>query len=85
MYRELPYLPYPARGPEALGGRELCAAVLRSASAMLARLAYSVAGAAAHAPEREPVLEFYAEAGAPEGALYVDGEFVGVLVGVSRL
>jgi hypothetical protein len=31
------------------------------------------------------VLEFYAEAGAPEGALYVDGELVGMLAGVNRL
>jgi hypothetical protein len=33
----------------------------------------------------EPVLEFYAEAGAPEGALYVDGRRIGVLPGVTRL
>lgn len=33
----------------------------------------------------EPVLEFYAEAGAPEGALYVDGVRVGVVPGVARL
>jgi hypothetical protein len=52
---------------------------------MLARLALSVAGAAAQSPAREPVLEFHAEAGAPEGALYVDGELVGTLVGVCRL
>lgn len=32
-----------------------------------------------------PVLEFYAEAGAPEGALYVDGRLVGHLPGVNRL
>lgn len=36
-------------------------------------------------PAHEPVLEFYAEAGAPEGALYVDGRRVGVLPGVTRL
>lgn len=36
-------------------------------------------------PSPEPVLEFYAEAGAPEGALYVDGNRVGVLPGVTRL
>lgn len=29
--------------------------------------------------------EFHAEAGAPEGALYVDGQFIGWLSGVSRL
>lgn len=33
----------------------------------------------------EPVFEFYAEAGAPEGALYVDGQRIGVLEGVTRL
>jgi len=31
-----------------------------------------------------PVVEFHAEAGAPEGALYVDGELIGHL-DVSRL
>lgn len=40
---------------------------------------------AAPVPAHEPVLEFYAEAGAPEGALYVDGRRVGVLPGVTRL
>lgn len=29
--------------------------------------------------------EFHAEAGAPEGALYVDGRLVGHLIGVTRL
>jgi hypothetical protein len=32
-----------------------------------------------------PVFEFYAEAGAPEGALFVDGQRIGVLKGVTRL
>ena len=31
------------------------------------------------------MLEFYAEAGAPEGALYVDGRLVGLVAGVNRL
>ena len=30
-------------------------------------------------------LEFYAEAGAPEGALYIDGELTAQLEGVRRL
>ncbi|MDR7298358.1 MULTISPECIES: hypothetical protein [Roseateles] len=30
-------------------------------------------------------LEFYAEAGAPEGALYVDGQLVAQLDGIRRL
>ncbi|MBI5718985.1 MAG: hypothetical protein HZC37_15055 [Burkholderiales bacterium] len=85
MQRELPLLPWLGRAPELRSGRQMAAAVLRRVSAMLARLALSVAGAAAQAPVREPVLEFYAEAGAPEGALYVDGVLVGMLAGVSRL
>ena len=32
-----------------------------------------------------PVIEFYAEAGAPEGALYADGQLVAHLPGVLRL
>lgn len=39
-------------------------------------------------PVRAPhpgLLEFHAEAGAPEGALYVDGRFVARLPGVTRL
>jgi hypothetical protein len=39
----------------------------------------------ARPPQGDPVLEFYAEAGAPEGALYVDGRLVAVLPGVTRL
>jgi hypothetical protein len=38
-----------------------------------------------HAPSAEPVLEFHAEAGAPEGALYVNGQLVGHVLGVTRL
>jgi len=36
-------------------------------------------------PAGPQTLEFHAEAGAPEGALYVDGQRVGVLPGVTRL
>jgi hypothetical protein len=43
-----------------------------------------VALAAPHA-RRAPELEFYAEAGAPEGALYLDGDLVGYLPGITRL
>lgn len=64
--------------------RGLAAAVLRAASRALdglaARLALVETRAAA-----EPVLEFYADAGAPEGALYVDGRLVGHVLGVTRL
>ena len=85
LLRSLSYPAWPVRGNGSGFGRRLAVALLRRASAMLARLALSVAGAAAQGPSREPVLEFYAEAGAPEGALYVDGELVCLLPGVGRL
>lgn len=65
--------------------RRVAAAALRSASAVLARLARRVAAPSAPARSADPRLEFYAEAGAPEGALYLDGEYVGQIEGVRRL
>ena len=62
--------------------RRLAAHLLRSASAALARQARDVARPL-HARHRRPpldaTLEFHADAGAPEGALFVDGELVGYL------
>lgn len=68
----------------AAAARRAAASALRSASAVLARLARRLA---AKAPQHrcDPRLEFYAEAGAPEGALYLDGQLVGWLHGVNRL
>lgn len=66
--------------------RKLAAVSLRRASHLLARLARKLAVASARVPARRPPeLEFYAEAGAPEGALYLDGVLVGHLQGVTRL
>lgn len=67
--------------------RHALARMLRAGSRALDALARRLATAdrPAGAPAPEPVLEFYAEAGAPEGALYVDGRLVGVLPGVTRL
>jgi hypothetical protein len=65
--------------------RRLAAAGLRSASAALARLSRRLAQPAARAAHPVPQLEFYAEAGAPEGALYLDGRLVGWVAGVRRL
>ena len=65
--------------------RLLAAAMLRAASRGLDRLARRVARADL-APSAEPlVIEFHAEAGAPEGALYVNGRLLGYLPGVTRL
>ena len=76
-----------ARGaafPETGRARLLAAGAVHGASLWLARLARRLLRAEA-TPAGEPVLEFYAEAGAPEGALYVDGQLVGYVHGVSRL
>ena len=63
----------------------LVAIGLRSASAALARLSRRLAVPASRVARAAPQLEFYAEAGAPEGALYLDGQLVGFVRGVHRL
>ena len=66
--------------------RRLAAALLRSASRLLARLAQRVGEPTiATLPVLPETLEFYADAGAPEGALYLDGHLIGHLPGVRRL
>jgi hypothetical protein len=76
--------PLAERQPASALARHATAGALRSASAMLARLARRLAAPAARS-RSDPRLEFYAEAGAPEGALYLDGQLVGWLQGVKRL
>ena len=74
--------PHPGRD----AARRLAALGLRSASAALARLSRRLALPVARAAQHPvPQLEFYAEAGAPEGALYLDGQLVGWVGGVKRL
>jgi len=73
--------PRPTR--EAL--RRVAAIGLRSASAALGRLSRRLAPPAGRVARPVPQLEFYAEAGAPEGALYLDGKLVGWVSGVQRL
>lgn len=64
----------------------VAAAALQLASQALDRLAQRLtAGPAAPKVLRPAQLEFHAEAGAPEGALYADGVLVAVLPGVTRL
>lgn len=88
MTKFLPWTTAAAERPLKRGTRLLAAALLRALGRVLDRLAHRLA-ATAPAPARPlaalPLLEFHAEAGAPEGALYVDGEFVGHLPGVTRL
>jgi len=80
--RTLPY--YAPRGPSV---RRVLAGMLRAASHSLAQWSRSISATErAHNRTRgETVYEFYAEAGAPEGALYVDGKLVGYVPGVTRL
>lgn len=68
----------------ARGIRRHLARSLRLAARALARWGRQMAMDEVR-PTSDPVLEFYAEAGAPEGALYVDGQRVAVLPGVTRL
>jgi hypothetical protein len=77
--------PAVAMAPAAV--RRLAAALLQGASHALARAAQCVAVQADAQPDvlPAPQLEFHAEAGAPEGALYADGVLVAMLPGVSRL
>jgi hypothetical protein len=79
------YLRPVAEAPVPGVARRAAAASLRSASAALARLALRVAAPPAVRRSVDPRVEFYAEAGAPEGALYLDGELVGWVQGVRRL
>lgn len=81
--RELPWSVAP---PSPGSARRLIAAALRLAGGALEVLARRLGVEDAQpAPGVAPQLEFYAEAGAPEGALYVDGQLVGRVPGVRRL
>lgn len=73
-----------AATPRERRARDLAAALLRVLSRSLVILAERIAPAAS-APAHEAVIEFHADAGAPEGALYVDGKLVGHVLGVQRL
>jgi hypothetical protein len=67
--------------------RRLAVKALEHASAGLARTAARLATVAPVAPDEtaQPCVEFHAESGALEGALYVDGRLVATLPGVKRL
>ena len=63
------------------------AATLQTASDVLTRLAVQLSAAQARRVQVQTV-EFHAvyrDSGAPEGALYVNGELVGTIAGVTRL
>ena len=84
MIKSLPWSYHPAEYALEHRLRHAVAAVLRGASRVLSRLARRVAAKKVrHADIGH--LEFYAEAGAPEGAIYADGILVGYVTGVTRL
>jgi hypothetical protein len=80
-----PWPPLAAHRPWSDAARRLAASALQVASELLARWAHRVATPSAALPSANPRVEFYAESGAPEGAVYLDGELVGWLPGVQRL
>jgi hypothetical protein len=76
--------PYDAAPTGESRARDLLAVALRLLSRALDALALRI-----DPPGKprlaDPVLEFYGDASAPEGALYVDGQLVGHVLGVTRL
>ncbi len=86
MSKTLQGLSGPLAAPHSQPWRRLAALALRCTSHAMVRLSRRLHGRPGPArPAHAPELEFYAEAGAPEGALYLDGEYVGHVPGVSRL
>ena len=66
--------------------RDLTIAALRLLSRALDTLARRMSVPTTPRPRvADPLIEFYGDAGAPEGALYVDGKLVGHVLGVNRL
>ena len=63
------------------------AATLQTASTVLTRLAVRVSEAEAvrSSPQTVEFHAVYRESGAPEGALFINGELVGTIEGVTRL
>lgn len=79
------YLPLDAAAPADRRARDLAAALLRMASRALDALACRLALVEARPAVSDPLIEYHADAGAPEGALYVNGHLVGHVLGVKRL
>jgi hypothetical protein len=77
----------PARLPTTPNARRLAALLMHSIIAVLQRIEHALAEPPLPTEwgRVSPMIEFHAEAGAPEGALYMDGELVARLAGVNRL
>lgn len=74
----------PLASPTSWRARRLLAKLLLATSRVLGLFAAHLMARSAPASD-ETVIEFHGDAGAPEGALYVNGELVGRVLGVSRL
>jgi hypothetical protein len=85
MIKSLPWSYHPAEHAAEHRLRHAVAGVLRGTSRMLSRLARRIAASKKARGADIGHLEFYAEAGAPEGAIYADGLLVGYVTGVKRL
>jgi hypothetical protein len=87
MMSSLPWRFAPSESAFKRSTRRVVAALLQRTSGALARVAQQLDAAEAgeEPTPLQPMLEFHAEAGAPEGALYVEGRLVGHLLGVTRL
>ena len=85
--QDLPLEATTAVPAESRGPRAATAALLRAASRLLDALAerLAVVDPPAALAATDPVIEFHGDAAAPEGALYVNGQFIGRLLGVNRL
>ena len=85
LMRDLPFDPFLEPAPEARRARSAMATLLRAASRTLEAVANSLMLKRPEPVRSDPLLEFHSEAGAPEGALYVNGQLVGHVLGVNRL
>ena len=86
LLKDTHWIEAPPRHALDQGLRDVVAALLRTLGALLDRTAHRLA--AARRPDAlwtDPMVEFHAEAGAPEGALYVNGRLVGHIEGITRL
>ena len=85
LMRDLPYDPFLEPRADSQRARSAMATLLRAASRSLEAVASSLTLRPPKAVCSDPLLEFHGEAGAPEGALYVNGQLVGHVLGVNRL
>ncbi len=84
-FRPATWRPISAPAPWTLPLRRLLAIALRRLSAVLARLAHRLAQSAPSSAQTIATMEFHADVGASDGALYVNGRLVGWIDGVRRL